>query len=65
MKRILTLSLAALFIGFLIFALFYWAIGWSMLPALNIGLSGAVGGLVTEFARSFMEKRSRRKAGVK
>ncbi|MDB5250861.1 MAG: hypothetical protein JWP27_30 [Flaviaesturariibacter sp.] len=65
MKRILTLAIASLIIGTVIFALFYWGAGWNLQPAVNIGLSGALGGLVTEYARSFMERRSRRKAGLK
>jgi hypothetical protein len=57
MKYFITLILAALIVGFVIFAIAYWVIGKDLSFAVNIGLSGALGGLVVEFGKRYFERR--------
>ena len=62
MKQFLILLLSSLVVGAILFALFFWAAGWNFTDSVNVGLSGALGGLVAEYIRLYYEKRKREKA---
>jgi hypothetical protein len=59
MKQFLFFLLAALLVGFLIFAVFYWVAHWTFRDAVNIGACGALGGMVAEYVKLYYEKRKR------
>lgn len=59
MKRVFILFIASLIVGAIVFAVFYWVLNWELVTAVNVGLSGALGGLVAEFIRLYAEKRKR------
>jgi len=59
MKQFLFFLVAALLVGFLIFAVFYWVAHWTFIDAVNIGACGAVGGLVGEYIKLYYERRKR------
>ena len=59
MKRIFFLFISSLVVGAILFAIFYWGLNWELVTAVNVGLSGALGGLAAEFIRLYAEKRKR------
>jgi len=61
MKRIILLLLAALFVGFIIFAISFWLIHLPVERAIGIGVAGTVGGIGGEFFGGYMKKRKQKK----
>ena len=61
MKYLISLIIAAVFIGFVCFAIFYWIFKMDILNAMNIAVCAASGGLIAEFIRLRFEKRKRNK----
>ena len=51
MKYFFSLLLAAVFIGLVLFAAFFWMLKWSFADSLNVGFAGAIGGLAAEGVR--------------
>ena len=62
MKQFFILLVSSLVVGAILFAVFYWAVNWNFTDSVNVGLSGALGGLVAEYIRIYYEKRKREKA---
>jgi membrane associated rhomboid family serine protease len=57
MKRAITLFIVSLIMGFVIFSFVYWLLKKEFYFSVNVGLSGAVGGLAAEFMRGYIDKR--------
>ena len=53
MKYFFSLLVAAVLIGFLLFAAFFWILDWPFADALNVGFAAALGGLAAEGVRYF------------
>jgi hypothetical protein len=61
MKRVITLFIAAGLMGFVIFCFMYWLLNKEFYFSVNVGMSGAMGGLAAELLRGYLEKRKRSK----
>jgi membrane associated rhomboid family serine protease len=57
MKRMISLLLAALIVGFIIFAIAFWLIRLPVERAIGIGVAGTVGGIAGEYFGYYMKKR--------
>ena len=61
MKRFITLLIAVVFIGILLFAAMYWVLNKDFYYSLNLALCGVTGGLAAEYLKLFIEKRRKAK----
>jgi hypothetical protein len=57
MKRVFFLLLAALLIGLILTAIFYWLVGWDLGRSVGVGGSAVAGGLAAEALKSFGQKK--------
>lgn len=61
MKHVISLLIAALLIGSVLTAIFYWIVKWPLADAVGVGGSAAAGALVAEAIRAFTNKRKEQK----
>ncbi|MFL5771720.1 MAG: hypothetical protein ACJ75F_01090 [Flavisolibacter sp.] len=64
MKRIITLLIAAIFVGFVIFAIVHWLVHVPLERAIAIGIAGTVGGIAGEYFGYYMKKRKVKKNSI-
>jgi hypothetical protein len=57
LKNVVFIFIAAIIIGFVCFALFYWLMNFSFIDARILGISAAFSGAVVEFIKLYRKKR--------